>query len=69
MIVSPTPAASGTVLRAGQRIAWQEFGAGDDVVLLLPTWTIVHTDFWRHEGRTWSSARRSWSPTNGTSRS
>lgn len=49
MLVGLEPAASGTVLRDGQRIAWQEFGSGDDVVLLLPTWTIVHSDFWRHQ--------------------
>jgi pimeloyl-ACP methyl ester carboxylesterase len=38
------------VARAGgQRIAWQQFGAGDETILLLPTWSIVHSDFWRHQ--------------------
>lgn len=35
------------VWRSGQRIHWQEFGAGDRSLLLLPTWSIVHSDFWR----------------------
>jgi pimeloyl-ACP methyl ester carboxylesterase len=49
MIVEGEPVRSGVVERSGQRIHWQEFGAGDDVVLLLPTWSIVHSDFWRHQ--------------------
>lgn len=28
---------------------WQEFGAGDRTLLLMPTWSIVHSDFWRHQ--------------------
>ncbi len=49
MIVGAEPTRSGDVTRAGQRIHWEEFGGGDDVVLLLPTWSIVHSDFWRHQ--------------------
>lgn len=49
MIVRGEPARSGVVVRSGQRVHWQEFGAGDDVVLLLPTRSIVHSDFWRHQ--------------------
>jgi pimeloyl-ACP methyl ester carboxylesterase len=49
VIVGVEPVRSGVVVRSGQRIHWQEFGAGDDVVLLLPTWSIVHSDFWRHQ--------------------
>ncbi|MDT7544884.1 MAG: hypothetical protein QOE99_994 [Actinomycetota bacterium] len=40
---------AGLVSRDGQRIAWQEFGAGDETILLMPTWSIVHSDFWRHQ--------------------
>jgi pimeloyl-ACP methyl ester carboxylesterase len=40
---------SGDVRRDGQRIHWEEFGTGPDVLLLLPTWSIVHSDFWRHQ--------------------
>jgi pimeloyl-ACP methyl ester carboxylesterase len=43
------PTHSGSITRSSQRIHWQEFGAGDDTVLLLPTWSIVHSDFWRHQ--------------------
>jgi len=41
--------ASGFVERSGCRVAWQEFGGGSETVLLLPTWSIVHSDFWRHQ--------------------
>jgi pimeloyl-ACP methyl ester carboxylesterase len=43
------PDRSGDVVRSGQRIHWEEFGGGDDAVLLLPTWSIVHSDHWRHQ--------------------
>jgi pimeloyl-ACP methyl ester carboxylesterase len=45
-----TARTSGVIMRAGSRIAWQEFGSPTAAcVLLLPTWSIVHTDFWRHQ--------------------
>ena len=40
---------SGAVERAGARIRFELFGSGERAVLLLPTWSIVHTDFWRHQ--------------------
>lgn len=49
MIVDVEPTRSGHVTRSGQRIHWQEFGDAADVALLLPTWSIVHSDFWRHQ--------------------
>jgi pimeloyl-ACP methyl ester carboxylesterase len=49
VIIGQRPRRFGAVVRDGQRIAWQEFGAGVEVVLLLPTWSIVHSDFWRHQ--------------------
>ncbi len=49
MIVDVEPVRSGNVERSGQRIHWQEFGAGDQTILLLPTWSIVHSDHWRHQ--------------------
>jgi pimeloyl-ACP methyl ester carboxylesterase len=49
VIVGIEPVHSGCIVRSGQRIHWQEFGAGPDVVVLLPTWSIVHSDFWRHQ--------------------
>ena len=49
---------SGHVMRSGQRICWQEFGAGERTILLLPTWSIVHSDFWRHQVPYFSSRYR-----------
>jgi pimeloyl-ACP methyl ester carboxylesterase len=49
VIVHGAPVRSGDVRRDGQRIHWEEFGTGPDVLLLLPTWSIVHSDFWRHQ--------------------
>jgi pimeloyl-ACP methyl ester carboxylesterase len=44
-----SPVRTGDVIRSGQRIHWEEFGAGDRTILLLPTWSIVHSDHWRHQ--------------------
>ena len=41
--------AAGFVVREDRRIAWQEFGSGDDVLLLMPTPSMVHSDFWRDQ--------------------
>lgn len=49
MLVGIEAVRSGYISRSGQRIHWQEFGAGQEAVLLLPTWSIVHSDFWRHQ--------------------
>jgi len=49
MLVGIEPVRSGSIERDGQRIHWQEFGGGKTSVLLLPTWSIVHSDFWRHQ--------------------
>lgn len=49
MLVEGDPVATGIVSARGQRIAWQEFGTGDRVLLMMPTWSIVHNDFWRHQ--------------------
>lgn len=43
------PSREGFVERDGLAIAYQVFGSGDRAILLLPTWSIVHTDFWRHQ--------------------
>jgi pimeloyl-ACP methyl ester carboxylesterase len=39
----------GAVDRDGVRVAYQVFGSGPRAVLLLPTWPIVHSDFWRRQ--------------------
>ena len=46
-MIEGVPVEAGFVAREGRRIAWQEFGSGNDVLLLMPTWSIVHSDFWR----------------------
>ena len=49
MIVDGTPRLEGTVLRQDLKISYQVFGDGPRAILLLPTWSIVHSDFWRHQ--------------------
>lgn len=41
------PDTRGHVERAGVRIGYEVFGSGEPTVLLLPTWTIVHSRFWK----------------------
>jgi pimeloyl-ACP methyl ester carboxylesterase len=41
------PDLEGHVEREGVRIGYESFGSGDAVVLLFPTWTIVHSRFWK----------------------
>lgn len=47
MLVDIPARLEGSVVRDGLRIGYQVFGDGPRAVLLLPTWSIVHTDFWR----------------------
>jgi pimeloyl-ACP methyl ester carboxylesterase len=47
MLVDVQPQQEGTIERDGVRIAFQVFGDGPRPLLLLPTWPIVHSDFWR----------------------
>ncbi|MBW3612403.1 MAG: alpha/beta fold hydrolase [Chloroflexi bacterium] len=41
------PDADGFVERDGVRIAWEAFGSGEPTLLLLPTWSIVHSRIWK----------------------
>ncbi len=41
------PDASGSLERAGVQVAWEMFGDGPTTVLLMPTWTIVPSRYWR----------------------
>jgi pimeloyl-ACP methyl ester carboxylesterase/predicted glycosyltransferase len=41
------PDETGYVEREGVRIAWERYGEGDPTVLLLPTWSIVHSRVWK----------------------
>ena len=51
--VKPSPRArqpdrSGTVVAPdGVEIAWEVFGDGPTTVLLMPTWSIIHSRFWK----------------------
>ena len=46
-LVDIQPQQECTIERDGVRIAFQVFGDGLRSLLLLPTWSIVHSDFWR----------------------
>jgi pimeloyl-ACP methyl ester carboxylesterase len=41
------PDTAGQVVRDGVRLGYEVFGAGEPTVLLLPTWTIVHSRIWK----------------------
>jgi len=41
------PEAEGYVERDGVRVFWERYGAGEPTVLLLPTWTLVHSRIWK----------------------
>ena len=41
------PDETGYVERLGVRVFWERYGDVDPTVLLLPTWTIVHSRVWK----------------------
>ncbi|MGH2555336.1 MAG: alpha/beta fold hydrolase, partial [Actinomycetota bacterium] len=41
------PDTQGFVERDGVRIFYEVYGAGDSTILLLPTWSIIHSRFWK----------------------
>ena len=41
------PDASGYVEREGVRIFWEVYGDGEQTILLLPTWSIIHSRHWK----------------------
>ena len=41
------PDESGYVERDGVRVFWERYGDGEPTVLLLPTWSIIHSRFWK----------------------
>jgi pimeloyl-ACP methyl ester carboxylesterase len=44
-----TPAASGHADSDGVPIAWELFGEGEETLLFLPPWSIVHSRFWKQQ--------------------
>jgi pimeloyl-ACP methyl ester carboxylesterase len=47
MLAETMPVLEGAVDQNGVRVAYQVFGTGQPALLLLLTWPIVHSDFWR----------------------
>ena len=43
------PVRVGDVERDGVRLHWEEFGAGEPTIALLPTWSIVHSRHWKFQ--------------------
>ena len=41
------PDQTGYVERDGVRVFYEVYGSGDPTVLLLPTWSIIHSRFWK----------------------
>jgi pimeloyl-ACP methyl ester carboxylesterase len=41
------PDLTGTIDRDGIRLGYEVFGDGEPTILLLPTWTIIHSRFWK----------------------
>ncbi len=41
------PETSGLLDRDGVEIGFETYGEGPVTILLLPTWTIIHTRFWK----------------------
>lgn len=41
------PEVEGVVERDGVKLSYQVFGRGERTILLLPTWTIIHSRFWK----------------------
>jgi pimeloyl-ACP methyl ester carboxylesterase/predicted glycosyltransferase len=41
------PDEEGYIERDGVRVFWESFGAGEQTVLFLPTWTLVHSRIWK----------------------
>jgi pimeloyl-ACP methyl ester carboxylesterase len=41
------PSVDGIVVRDGVKVQYEVFGAGEQTVLLLPTWSIIHSRQWK----------------------
>ena len=41
------PDESGFIERDGVRVYWESYGAGEGAVLLLPTWSVIHSRHWK----------------------
>ena len=43
------PDATGRVDRGGTSVFWERYGSGDPTVLLLPTWSLLHSRTWKSQ--------------------
>src|SRR5580765_5388440 len=41
------PDASGFIERDGVRVFWERYGEGRPTILLMPTWSIIHSRHWK----------------------
>jgi pimeloyl-ACP methyl ester carboxylesterase/predicted glycosyltransferase len=41
------PVQAGFITRDGVRVGYEVFGTGEPTILLLPTWSLVHSRFWK----------------------
>jgi pimeloyl-ACP methyl ester carboxylesterase len=41
------PDATAFIERHGVRVAWERYGSGDPAILLMPTWSIIHSRHWK----------------------
>jgi pimeloyl-ACP methyl ester carboxylesterase/predicted glycosyltransferase len=41
------PDSSGYIMRDGVRLYYEVYGSGEPTVLLLPTWSVIHSRFWK----------------------
>ena len=41
------PDETGVIERDGVHVAWERYGDGSPTILLLPTWSIIHSRFWK----------------------
>ena len=41
------PDETGVIERDGVHVAWERYGDGAPTILLLPTWSIIHSRFWK----------------------
>lgn len=49
MVRARQPDLADFVVRDGLKIGYEVFGGGDPTVLLMPTWTIIHSRFWKFQ--------------------
>jgi pimeloyl-ACP methyl ester carboxylesterase/predicted glycosyltransferase len=49
MLRARQPDTTGFVEREGVRVYWEQFGEGDQTILFLPTWSIVHSRVWKFQ--------------------